>query len=391
MPRRYRTRSASKALMTRVPAYTRAYASRPGYTTARRRTYQRAAYGARKYSRGSSARASLSAKQAFAIGMSSARIHPCAITWFKSLMDPFAGPAEACNPFLPPVFSSRNRTWVRRPLSLTNYTGSVTQTAVLILQASPATDNAFLSVSGTGAWAFADPFTSYMGSSVGGSSYLNNSQFKAADFVSTSRFATVSMGLRVKYIGTNDAMGGMIGVFEPAGHDNLTSAQSNINSVRADPRYKLYPMSREGVTIMWSGPMTQAEYTYSNLTDTPVSDNLYLGGDPASVALYMDIQVPDIAQQVYVEAFLNFEVTGDKARGVVYSDYDATGGNTLTGRLYRFLGGLSLGGQDTDRQNMERNLLRDLQRDSSERWRAWAPVLGNVLVRLRWCGCCVIL
>jgi len=270
--RSYKRRSAPNKVS--IPYYSRAYASRTrpsGYPKRRRYIGSRKVAvrmtGSRyratmqsRYTKGRlrSAAAFLQYPDLAAARLRAAmKLSPCVELWIKSLINPFDGPLNACNPYTPPVYSERLRVWVRFNHTPSTYKStSVPDTPVpLLLFAGPGSDSPFCMHPLAGAY---NTGTSFSAMTL--TNHTNNSPLNNADFQAQNSFAIVSMGMRARYVGTADAMNGYIGIFEDPNHDNLakTGAYSE-DHVHGDNAYKIVPVSTDWITILWSGPRTNLQ------------------------------------------------------------------------------------------------------------------------------------
>lgn len=300
-----------------IPLYTRAYAARKtgGYTRRRYIGTRRAAAritGLRSRTTMVSryvGRGAIRQRAAFlrAGDMAVARLRagmklsPCVDKWLKSILNPFDGPLDACNPYCPPVYSERMRLWARFPfIPSDRKSDSVPGLPVpLMVFAAPGSDGWFTVAPPAVAASYSETtsFPTYCASA-----YPNNSPLTTASFSAQNSFAIVSMGLRVRYTGNADSMNGFIGLFEDPNHDNLMATGTyNQQHIHQDSAYKIVPVSTDWVTIVWSGPRTNM--TASGLGNYGVKpgpqdemsySNTYPGLDPSRLRSMRGPQVTPV-------------------------------------------------------------------------------------------------
>jgi len=343
----------------RIPSYTRAYVNRgsrgKGY---RRRAIKTGSRGASRRMTAYSGRATQGryAKRIQATDLAVARaraamkLSPCVQLWTKSLLDPFTGPLEACNPFAPSVYSERLRLWCRSSFMPSVYasTSSPGTPIPLMLHSTPANDGVFLSAAAAGAYATNTSFNSYVTSVIG----QNNSPYTESQFSRQNQFTIVSMGMRVRYTGTADAMNGFIGIYEDDVHDNLLETNSySQDIVHAHTGYKIVPVSTDWVEVLWSGPRKTTEFQYNEVA---TATSIYAEhGSADTTTLYMDFNCNDDTPFL-VECFLNIEVTGKLVRGGVWSEQKINDASTAQNAVQHATGGTGLGGVEAEVKRYEK-------------------------------------
>jgi len=340
---------ASAARATPSVNYSRAYAGGAGV----RRSFRPYRKAAKRFYRATSHTAGASAAGRLVVKRIAAAVEntysPCVDKWLALVMDPFEGPADACNPFLPPVYSERIRVFARYNVNL-NDLDSTTQPnqGVAILQAGPGNDNAFMLFSGdtTTNWTVNSRFVDYCGAAAGGTSVQNNSPFVNTNFQDgTNYFGIVGMGLRVRYIGSSDAMGGMIGIWEPEGHQAAAASSMSLTNMVKSTKFRWHPVSREPVCVLWTGPQRPAEFEYGP-TGTLIAGQVSNSGNNESVSLIMYLQGTGQTggDQFLFEGFYTYEVTGALARGIQFSEADAKGAAKAQQNLLKAGKGMTIGG-----------------------------------------------
>lgn len=114
-----------------TPAYTTDYAVRKAKrrrstsSASRKATYGKKTYrrvnrsAAARYRRGASASNQMyKHRLQAAVGL---RLHPCVKKFYEAMFDPFGQHGDACNPFLPPLFSERCHVWMRQAITSANF------------------------------------------------------------------------------------------------------------------------------------------------------------------------------------------------------------------------------------------------------------------------------
>lgn len=347
---------------TRTKRVKRKYTYKPGKAVARTPLYTRSNYartlrsapraramGTRAFARRATPRSynmyGRAARSVGNIDLSRSRIRaalkmqisPCVSKYLKSLVDPFNGPADACLPFAPPCYSERIRVFSRTTLTMNAY-APAGQPWVGVFIPGPGNTSIYSVFSTNLARTSVNTLSSYMTVNV-----ANNSPLVDSDFYDQMAAAVVSMGVRVKYIGTADNIGGYIGVWEPPAHENLLKTGTwTQDMIRAADGYKVLPVTPEWTTICFSGPRRPEEYNYAHTVNDAVGvDTTIFSG-----SLFMEVLGANstYTDSYIVEHFTNFEYVGRKARGTTYSEQDlktapnavnaisdATGGQPLAG------------------------------------------------------------
>lgn len=344
-------RSRAGAATTYTPAYTRTYANDTVAKRYKKKKYYAVKRGGsrRKYIRGlltlrpaslRSGRLSGFAVRPPAVRLASKNamlpyMKPCTRKWMDSLLDPFGGPADACNPLTPPVFSERLRTFARVTVTSGMFNAAGNFAAVVF--PTPANDTGCLFTSTTAAYA-ADA-TAF--ATACPTANVSNSQFGNINFSGAlSQFAIVSYGLRIRYIGKADIMMGQYVLIESPGHYDIKTATSSPQSVLALDQCRFLPISYDWTTIIWGGPQHPAECCFAS--SSSASGNVVGTNVPSVLTLLIRGVTDANAQTFQMELFMNHEIIGTGSRGQQYSEQDLAGGNDVVAGLLRVLGNKAL-------------------------------------------------
>ena len=260
------------------------------------------------------------------------RISPCVAKFLASLEDPFNGPVDACNPFTPPIYSSRLRNYGYATLSgPSNSSAGAGATICGVCGFSPSNGYALARVTGTSGWtdttAFATSCTTSIVSSI--------SPYAVSDFTTaTNSWAPVSYGVRIMYNGTADTFGGWIAFYESPSHANLFDANHHQGQILDTQEIRRQALKPGWNSMTWSGPRTSSETKYSNTLTTAEAPYclcfviaLPLPGDNASLGTYT------------IELFANMEITGDLVPGKQFSESDPEGAGRAQQKLIGAGGG----------------------------------------------------
>jgi len=253
----------------------------------------------------------------------------CAQKYARSLADPFSGPPDACMPVTPACLSRKLRTFVRTQL----VTSSTSGDGFVTMQ--PFIGNDIINPTTAGAAAYYSTAT-YVGGGGAGFPVLNNATAGVnavssnSDYVSTSfglglQCRLVSMGLRVRYSGTELNRGGRVILLEDPEHATLSGV--NLATILANEKAKEHKIGMDWITLCSTGPTMPQEYDYIPSPTFPLTSTTplhYLGAYIRSAAL----------QQTFdVELFWNWEVIGQNARGKTMSEADDAGVGVVLGAI----------------------------------------------------------
>jgi len=151
-----------------------------------------------------------------------------------------------------------------------------------------------------------------------------------SDYVSTSfgvalQCRLVSMGLRVRYSGTELNRGGRVILLEDPEHASLSG--TNLATLLANEKAKEHRVGENWITLCTTGPTMPQEYDYQPTATFPLTNSTplhYLAAYIRSAAV----------QQVFdVEFFWNWEIIGNNARGKTMSEADDAGVGVVLGAI----------------------------------------------------------
>jgi len=250
---------------------------------------------------------------------SGAKIDECVLGYAKSLINPFEGPSP-CSPHPPSLPSQTMRLYRKTSL----FTSSTTQTGYALLYGNIASDGS--------------PFLVSTNSSFGGTSMVlgtgtvsgySNSPFTTADFSADKvSWRIVSMGLRVRYAGTELNRGGRIFLLEHPSNGSLYGLDAA--GMLAYPSCRTEPVSRE----------------WHSITLSPVSPEVLDFGKTEfaiSNPLGILIVAPDTTPLLFeVEAVINIELVGPLAKNLSPSPSNVQGASDVISLVKGFSDGYTL-------------------------------------------------
>lgn len=243
------------------------------------------------------------------------RLSPCGEKYLDSLLDPFEGPEDACVPNWPSFPSQKLRVFARGALNV-----GTAGMGYLVARGSSASDSASIHYS----------TSTYAGTTIavtgtGDASANPNSPFAAADFVANAAQRLVSMGIRVRYTGTELNRGGAIYTLEHPEHSTLVGL--DIPAARQYNMCHGFPVDKDWTQVCYL-PVIPNELTYANSAQIPGI------GSGANSAWYIGILIQSTAANSFeFEWFANYEVIGSTVRSKTPSDTDLTGLSVVTGAL----------------------------------------------------------
>lgn len=255
---------------------------------------------------------------------------PCTIKWLKSLMSPWDGPAEACNPLTPPIYSQRMRTFCRDLVGDGQFNEN--SCAAIVLNPQPANDQyvTFLSTSA----AYVSDATDFPTACPLGK--LSNSLYPATQFNTDKlQYAIVSYGIRIKYIGPANLMQGYYSLVECPAHHNLYDSNHTPGDAIKYVNTRTVPISYDWVELTWSGPQNVAETQYYSAAGDPSAT---AGTAFAPMALLIRNVVDTSARSFLFETWFNHEIVGEYAVGQQYSEQDVRGGNNILSAMLQMAG-----------------------------------------------------
>jgi len=262
---------------------------------------------------------------------------PCTIKWLESLLDPFNGPQDACNPYTPPIFSERNRAWVRSQLSAANFgSDDAAGSAIICARMQPANNQACMTYSTTAGY---DSFTDIIGET-GQTPTNNNSRYIDSVFLTetgSNQWAPVSLGVRIRYTGPAEKMQGRLFMFESDPHEDQVANEATVLNVMAQNNVIELPITYEWQTLVWSGPVLTNEFNYNTAVDNQAAN-------PYCLVLLLFGVNDTTAQSFAVEYTCNFEVTGVVARSTQMSERDTEGSGNIQSAIINSKRGKSVTG-----------------------------------------------
>jgi len=266
---------------------------------------------------------------------------PCTIKWLGSLLDPFNGPQDACNPYTPPIFSERTRPWGRTQLTTGSFgTDAGAGMAAFVVRMQPASDVAQVLVSAT--INLDDPADAL--SIVCVTPRYNNSRYTSTQFSDTStnmQWAPVSLGVRIRYVGPAESMQGRMFFYESDPHQDVIDNDMTITQVLQQNNAIELPISYEWQTLLWSGPVLTNEFNYNIATAN-------IAANPYCLAVVL-VGVNDTAAQAFaIEYVCNVEVSGVYARATQLSERDSEGAGNVQSAVINVRKGKSMTGVGED-------------------------------------------
>lgn len=237
---------------------------------------------------------------------------PCVAKWIESLLNPFTGPMDACNPYTLPCFSERVRVFFRKAISSAVF--NTLGDGLIVMRAAVTTDNAAALLSTT--LAYVNDTYDVVSAAVNSQFFLN-SPYTASTFSGVpaggNQWATVSYGFRIRYVGPVDQMQGWYQFLEMPAHLSATTVGYTVEMALAEEGLVQVPISYDWVTCTWSGPQIEAEMQYNTTT----AGNTV---NPYTLLLKVSGVNNPAAQAFQIEAFHNFEVVGRIARSTFLSE-----------------------------------------------------------------------
>lgn len=239
-------------------------------------------------------------------------------------MDPFEGPADACMPVTPAMNSRKMRPFVRGQLSTSSTTGFGFLLANMLAYANNNT-----TAYKTGATYAASVLAT---SGTGVTALTSNSDVASTGFGDgLANYRLVSMGMRVRYRGSELNRGGRVVVLEEPDHSSLNGL--TVDQVLAYEKAKEFEVDGKWCTLLFSGPVSPEEYDYQNASNLPTISNPYM-------AIIVEAASATTSVTFDYEIFWNYELIGPTVRGKSASDADDVGTSVILGSV-RSLNGSS--------------------------------------------------
>ena len=258
------------------------------------------------------------------------RIGKCASDFAASLANPFSGPTEACLPVTPSISSRKIRTFVRGQL------GTGTQ-GYGFLTAQPLACNDGNTISGSvGTAASYCSTTAFAGLGIpvlntgttGVAAFNHNGDYSASQFSAQgAQVRLVSMGLRIRWAGTELNRGGRIILYEDPEHADWSTTGISLSQLLSNEKAREFKVSEDWTTLCHSGPVMPSEYDFATTPFGPF-------GSSSTPAHYLLALVQGAAGQALdFEVFWNYEVSGRNVRGKSRSDADDLGFTTVSSAI----------------------------------------------------------
>lgn len=282
-----------------------------------------------------------------------AYIAPCTQSYAMTLHDPFRvhGIGLPCTPVIPSLKTE----------AFSKATVETGTAQVGFIQVDPlrmiASDTAAI-------WASNATFTGSQTETagVGVVALTANSPYTNAQFTGEEgglSFRVVSCGLRVRYIGTELNRGGELFAVSHPSHADIN--QMSLNEARALNTTKIYPVTKDWVTVLWC-PVLPNDYSYTSAVPN---------ARPVLAILY--VAPSGTVGQLEYEAHVNYEVVGAPARGMTRSMADPIGFSAVQQALQ----GSQMSYHATDQAAVQRSLIDSVEDTISNKMSSAASWLWN--------------
>lgn len=259
----------------------------------------------------------------------------CAGKYAMSLADPFTGPPDACMPVTPACLTRKVRAFVRTQAVIG------TQGVGFAAMQPKACNNPILGFGIANQAAYVSTAAYAQASTVampildtttvtGLGAFDHNSDYASSTFGDTQVQARlVSMGLRVRYAGTELQRGGRVILLEDPEHIGWGRGASSTLSLAQLLSYekaKEHKVGMDWISLCSTGPVVPQEFDFVGSPLTP------FGGTVTNHYLVAFLQ--GVAGNVFdVEFYWNFEFTGSAVRGKSYSEADDHGAAVVLGAI----------------------------------------------------------
>jgi len=233
----------------------------------------------------------------------------CAIEYAKVLVNPFDAP-PTCLPWPPALRSRKVKSWSKGTFyAQDGLTSGTPGFGYIAVKPTMAGDNGFV------IHTTKDSITSSIQSSTGlGVTVVsNNSVYANADFTSDGvNGRIVSVGLKIRWAGTNLSMNGSAVSLEHPTHQSLLT--NTFTSLRAWDRARVVPVTRDWTTVTWQ-PVRPGDYSFSEGTAQPAGSDHY----NMAIVLSMASGAASELGPFEYEAVINYEVVGNNVQGTTIS------------------------------------------------------------------------
>lgn len=258
------------------------------------------------------------------------RIGKCATDYAASLADPFSGPPDACLPVTPSISSRKVRTFVRSQLVTgTGGYGFLTAQPLAANDGSTISGNVGTAACYYSSGAFAGTGVPILNTGVTGVYAVNhNGDYSALQFsAQLAQVRLVSMGMRLRWAGTNLDKGGRIILYEDPEHADWSATGISVSQLLANEKSREFKVSDEWTTLCYSGPVMPSEYDFATTPWGPY-------GSSAAPAHYMLALIQASGNGfIDFEVYWNWEISGRNVRGKTRSDADDLGFTTVSSAI----------------------------------------------------------
>lgn len=256
----------------------------------------------------------------------------CAGKYAESLANPFSGPADACMPATPAIMSRKVRCFIRTQTTVGSAgVGFACMQPLAANDGAVAAGNIGTAAAYTSTAGYAGPATQAIPvcnpATAGVIPNNHNGDYAIAQFGTQGVQARlVSMGLRVRYAGTELNRGGRVILLEDPEHSDFSVNGITLANLLAFDKAKEHKVGTEWITLCQTGPTMPQEYDYSTSAYTPFGASI-----PAH---YMAAFIQSTANNVFdVEFYWNFEYGGRLVRGKTQSETDDAGHSAVLGAI----------------------------------------------------------
>lgn len=262
----------------------------------------------------------------------------CASKYALSLANPFTGPPDACMPVTPACLTRKVRTFLRTQCNIG--TAGVGFVAMQPL----AGNNGVVTGGSIGTAAVYVSGSTYAGPSTVAIPDLNPTTTGVVPFnhngdYTIGSFATngvqarlVSMGLRVRYAGTELNRGGRVILLEDPEHVGFGSVTGllNLGTMLAYEKSKEHKVGTDWISLCSTGPVVPQEFDFVPSAYTPFAPATPSGNGCHYLVAFLQGTAGNVFD---VECYWNFEYTGSVVRGKSYSEADDHGAAVVLGAI----------------------------------------------------------
>lgn len=258
------------------------------------------------------------------------RVGKCATDFAASLADPFSGPTEACLPVTPSISSRKVRTFVRGQLVTgTNGYGFLTAQPLASNDGNLISGSVGTAACYSSSAAFAGFGIPVLNTGVTGVvAYNHNGDYSASQFsAQLAQVRLVSMGMRIRWAGTEFSRGGRIILYEDPEHADWSQTGISLSQLLANEKSREFKVSEDWTTLCHSGPVMPSEYDFAPTPFGPFGAS----STPAHYLLAL-VQAAN-SSGLDFEVYWNWEISGRNVRGKSRSDADDLGFTTVSSAI----------------------------------------------------------